>query len=157
MPYHIAAVCENGHCASASLDTTSFRQHYCERCGAKILTQCPHCLTPIKGKFYTPKFADLTAFPVPVYCYFCGKPFPWTQAALDATKAIVEEDDVLTPSEQTDLVDVLPDIITETPRTSLAAARMKKALRTAGRFTADALRQFALDFACELAKQQLGI
>lgn len=157
MPYYIAAVCENGHYATASLESTSIDQGFCEQCGSKIITKCPECGTPIRGKYHSPGLLDLTSFKVPAYCYKCGAAFPWTKSALEVATALIEEDDQLVPEAQSALIEVLPDIITETPKTNLAAIRFKKALASVGRFTAEGLRQFAIDFACELAKQQLGI
>lgn len=55
------------------------------------------------------------------------------------------------------LVESLPDIVTETPATDLAIVRVKKCLATAGKFTADAVRQFVIDFGCELAIKSLGL
>ena len=58
---------------------------------------------------------------------------------------------------QEKLIASLPDIVTETPKTNLAIVRFKRVLAPAGKFTADSLRQFAIDFGCELAKNQLGL
>lgn len=69
---------------------------------------------------------------------------------------MIEISDLL-PVEQKDLIDLLPDAMAETPRTNLAAARIKKAMSTAGSFLADGLRQFAIDFGCELLKKQLEL
>lgn len=55
------------------------------------------------------------------------------------------------------LVESLPNIVVETPATSLAAIRIKKFLASAGKFTADAVRQFVIDFGCELAKKSLDL
>lgn len=55
------------------------------------------------------------------------------------------------------MLESLPDIISETPKTQIAVVRFKKALAKVGSFTADGLRQFVIDFGCELAKQQLGL
>ena len=49
------------------------------------------------------------------------------------------------------------NIMVETPKTTLAATRIKKALLTAGHFTADALRQFVIDFGCELAIKSINL
>ena len=68
-----------------------------------------------------------------------------------------KEENTLDKSQQNALIEVLPDIMTETPKTNLAVVRVKKCLSSAGKFTVEALRQFAIDFGCELAKKSLGL
>ena len=155
--YRIAAICRNGHCIDSGLQYSSPDERFCEICGAEVIAVCPSCNTPIRGKYYAEGVLDFTEFPVPSYCISCGKPFPWTQSAIDAATAIIEDADDLDAAQRDKLVEVLPDIIAETPKTRLASTRFMKAISGAGKFTAEALRQFAIDFGCELAKQQLGL
>lgn len=89
------------------------------------------------------------------FCGQCGAPFPWTQTAIDVATALISEEVELSSSDREALVEVLPAVINETLKTSLAAVRFKKALFAAGEFTADGLRQFAIDFGCELFKKLL--
>lgn len=70
---------------------------------------------------------------------------------------MIQEDEELSDLERQNLENSLPDIISETPKTKVASIRIKKALLTAGEYTADALRQFVIDFGCELAKKSLGL
>lgn len=70
---------------------------------------------------------------------------------------MIQEDSILSELERNSLQQSLPDIIAETPKTKVASIRIKKALLTVGEFTADALRQFVIDFGCELAKKSLGL
>ena len=153
--YHVAQICENGHCINAFYDDhSSENQAFCERCGARTIIECPSCHTKIRG------YKDIGLpyqYVVPAYCYQCGAPFPWTQSAIEAAAELIREDEQLAPENQTALVASLPDIITETPKSQLAAVHLKKALAAAGKFTADGLRQFAIDFGCELVKKQLGL
>ena len=153
--YHVAQICENGHCISALFDEHSSEgQAFCERCGARTIIECPSCHTKIRG------YEEIGLpyhYTVPSYCYKCGAPFPWTQSAIESAAELIREDEQLAPENQTALVASLPDIITETPKSQLAAVRLKKALAAAGKFTADGLRQFAIDFGCELVKKQLGL
>lgn len=85
------------------------------------------------------------------------KPYPWTETALETATELIEEEETLDPVQRDNLVSSLPDLIAETPKTQVAVVRVKKFLTSAGKFTADAIRQFVIDFGCELAKQQLGI
>lgn len=157
--YRTAQICINGHCITDAYDAyPQHRQAFCDKCGAATITSCPSCHANIRGAYHEPDICVLGGrYNVPAYCYSCGKPYPWTQAAIEAATALVEEEESLSQAEQTRLVEVLPDIITETPKTQLAIVRFKKALLSAGKFTADGLRQFAIDFGCELAKKQLGL
>lgn len=91
------------------------------------------------------------------YCRNCGKPYPWTKAAIEAATELIEEEEELDDIQRNKLLSSLPDIISETPKTQVAITRFKKALLAAGKFTVDGLRQFAIDFGCELAKKQLGL
>lgn len=58
---------------------------------------------------------------------------------------------------QRKLIEILPDVISETPKTQLAAFRIQKAMTSCSKFLAEGLRQFAIDFGCELLKQKLGL
>jgi hypothetical protein len=157
--YSIAQICLNGHCISPSVDRSPERsQNHCRDCGAKTITQCPACNENINGTYNVPGVVAIGfEYHVPSYCHNCGKPYPWTNRAIEAAEALIDEDDGLSPDEKGKLSESLTDIITETPKTQLASARFKKAFMVAGRFTAEGLRQFAIDFGCELAKKQLGI
>ena len=151
MEYYPGFICQNGHIVEIlSRRCTS---DYCTKCGSPVTNTCAYCGEVIHGQRidYCPPYR------VPAYCHSCGKPYPWTQAAIQATLELLAEDENLTAEECNRLVEVLPDALVETPRSQLAAARIGKALRNAGKFTVDALRQFVLDFACELVKKQLGL
>ena len=155
--YRIAQICLNGHCITDSVDMCpQLSQKFCQKCGAATITACPSCQASIRGDYDIPGVITIGyKYKVPSYCYSCGKPYPWTQAAIDATKALIEEEQDLTKLQQSQLVEILPDIITETPKTKLAAARFKKALLAVGKFTAEGLRQFVIYFGCELVKREL--
>lgn len=123
-----------------------------------MIDKCPECGTSIREWNYggvmvigTPKYERAS------YCKNCGKPYPWTKVAIEAAVDLIQEEEELDDVQRDKLVSSLPDIISETPKTQVAVVRFKKALLSAGKFTADALRQFAIDFGCELAKKQLGL
>lgn len=134
------------------------KQDYCSTCGAKTITNCPCCKAPIRGRLYDDDAIIIAPHPkVDSYCPNCGNPYPWTESALKSTALLIQEEDELSEQLKASLVESLPDIITETPRTNLAVVRVKKCLASAGKFTADAVRQFAIDFGCELVKKSLGL
>ena len=151
-----AKICTNGH---ISVETLPLRtREFCETCGAEMMSNCPNCGSTIKEwHYYGIVVGSKPKLNKPMYCKSCGKPYPWTQAALEATSLMIQEDSELSELERQTLESSLPDIMVETPKTKLATIRVKKALLKAGEFTAETIRQFAIDFGCELAKQQLGL
>lgn len=156
--YLTAQVCLNGHIVTSSVEhNPELTQDYCSKCGAKTITNCPNCNAPIRGELYDDEIAIIGfTHTLDSYCVKCGTPYPWTISALESAALMIREDNELPEIERKNLEESLPDIISETPKTKLASIRIKKALLTAGEFTADALRQFVIDFGCELAKKSLG-
>lgn len=150
-----AHVCLNGHVLIAREKISEVE--FCEKCGAKMIDTCPSCQSFIKEWHYPPNTIGTPKYERVSYCQKCGNAYPWTKFALDAMADLIAEEAELNDIEQEKLVSSLPDIITETPKTSVAVVRFKKAFLSAGKFTADALRQFAIDFGCELAKSKLGL
>lgn len=157
MYYDSALICKNGHLINDNFhQEPSENSPFCETCGAPTIHVCPQCNREIKGRSLG-ELSYVGDYDVPAYCIYCGKPFPWTEAVIASTALIIQEEESFAESQQNALIEVLPDIITETPKTNLAVARMGKFLSSAGKFTADAVRQFAIDFGCELAKKSLGL
>lgn len=157
--YQTAQICLNGHCITSTYENDPLdRQPFCDQCGAKTIIECPSCHAKIRGSYTygdNSTFFGGLGYKVPAFCSQCGAPFPWTQTALDVAAALINEEDELSSNDREALVEVLPAIINQTPKTSLAAVRFKKALSAAGEFTKDGLRQFAIDFGCELFKKLL--
>jgi hypothetical protein len=73
--YYTAAVCRRGH-----VETPAVEYHgeevapYCSTCGQPILTACPDCETPLRGR---PEGWILASWDPSDFCYRCGHPFPW--------------------------------------------------------------------------------
>lgn len=153
--YHGASICENGHVISKY--DANLHKH-CTICGAKVISHCPSCNHKINGLLELDyAYFGNRPYTRPDYCHSCGSPYPWTTAALEATKLLIAEEEGFSEQQKASLVEVLPDVIVETPKTNLAVVRLKKGLASAGKFTADAIRQFAIDFGCEFAKKSLGL
>lgn len=153
--YHGASICKNGHVVSKY---NSNSQKYCTQCGSEIISSCAYCNQPIHGLYVSDiPIIGNRPYTRPDYCYNCGKPYPWTESALQNTALLIQEEEELSEQLKASLVESLPDIVTETPATDLAIVRIKKCLATAGKFTADAVRQFVIDFGCELAIKSLGL
>ncbi len=148
-------ICANGHVIQSS--TWISGKEFCEKCGAEMMDRCPNCSNPIKEWDYGgAPYIGKRKYDRAAYCKNCGKPYPWTQSAIEAAAELITEEDQLDSAQQAKLIESLPDIVAETPKTQIATVRIKKALLSVGKFTADALRQFVIDFGCEFAKSQLG-
>jgi len=156
MPHDTAQICENGHLVNSySKKYPSDNESFCSKCGALTITKCPYCNQDIRGHDIG-EYGFVSAYEKPMYCINCGNPYPWTVFALRNTALLITEDAQLGEHQINELINNLPDIITETPSTNLAIARMKKALLSVGKITAEGIRQFVIDFGCELAKKSLG-
>lgn len=153
-----AMFCENGHCIDDCIcnDGEAKMQSFCTMCGALVLSNCPLCNAPIKGLDIWLK-ADGQQLTTPKYCYHCGEAYPWTLRWLDSARELIAYDETINDENKKQLCDSLPDIISETPKTKLAARKLEQLLLSAGKFTAEGIRQFALDFGCDLAKKMLGL
>lgn len=156
--YYDALICNNGHCINSRYEPNyDSCAKFCSKCGAATINICPNCHALIRGKMKDSGFIDITPYNVPHYCYNCGAPYPWTASAIQAASDMICEDNQMSQDQKDKLISSLPDIISQTPKTQLAANRFKKAFSIAGHFTADFLRQFALDFGSELALKLLGL
>lgn len=158
MGYYLTGqVCLNGHPITSDA-SSGLSQPFCSECGAATITHCPNCNAAIHGRYEEPSVVVFgNSYKPDAYCYSCGRPYPWTEAAIKNTALVIQEDEELSDTLKASLESSLPDVVSETPGTNLAVIRMKKALATAGKFTVDALRQFAIDFGCELARKSLGL
>lgn len=157
-----AQICLNGHCICSQVNKRpDLSQKFCHRCGAPTIDKCPECQAPIKGWDPSDAFMLLQGDDyidyTPKHCSNCGESFPWIKTALEATKILILEENKVNEQEKNQLIESLPDLIVETPKTNLAISRTKRFLGSAGKFVAEGVRQFALDFACDLAKSKLGL
>jgi hypothetical protein len=153
--YDTAQICLNRHIINTSIEDSPPDQVYCSTCGATTITECPKCHAQLRGFCHDSDFIELVK--ATAYCYHCGKPYPWTESALKSANLIIQEAENFSEKEKATLVESLPDIIAETPKTILAISRTQRFLKAVGGFSADAIRQFAIDFGCEFAKKQLGL
>lgn len=149
-------ICQNGHVVQSTEWITG--DEFCEKCGAEMIDRCPSCKAPIRAWDYGGFIMiDTPEYDRAAYCKNCGKAYPWTRSAIEAASELIEEEEELDEVQRNKLVSSLPDIVAETPKTRIAVVRFKKALIAVGKFTADGLRQFIIDFGCEFARKQLGM
>ncbi|WP_373485710.1 DUF2321 domain-containing protein [Acetobacterium malicum] len=156
--YQNAQICLNGHCITSDCSLINLMQKYCDKCGAVTIEKCPSCQAKIHGDYEVPDVLCFSAeYTPPSYCHECGNPYPWTQSAIESISLLIEEEEDFSQDQKNKLVESLPDLVSETPKTNVAIVRMKKALLSAGQFTAEGIRQFTIDFGCELVKKSVGL
>lgn len=155
--YDTAQVCMNGHCITGTTSTDSNRlSDYCPNCGAKTITKCPHCSADIRGEYHVDGVGLFAYTPTaPKYCHNCGNAYPWTEAEINATADVIQLDNSLSEEEKQQLVNSLPDLISETPKTKIAILLFKKSLSVVGKVTREAVTQFITNIGCELVKKML--
>jgi hypothetical protein len=93
----------------------------------------------------------------PRYCGECGKPFPWTETALQAAKEYADDLDQLTLGERATLKATFDDLTVDTARTPLAANRFKKFLAKVGPVAGGVLQKVVETIATEAAKRSIGL
>jgi hypothetical protein len=84
-----------------------------------------------------------------------GKLFPWTNNNIEDAIQIIDLDKKLNPSEKEDFKSVIPDLISETPKTNAALQKAKKYMKKFGTSAALSFRQFIIDWSCEFVKKSL--
>lgn len=158
--YNTAQICLNGHIISRRINgNSSLMEKFCTKCGAETICNCLNCGEKIRGKYEVERVIDLTTdkSPAPLYCHNCGNPYPWTEDALEAARMVIDEEERFSTSDRENLKKSLPDLLSDTPRTTLATLRFKKAMSVVGKTTKEALMKFVVSLACDAAKSQLGL
>jgi len=122
------------------------KQTFCPQCGARKVPHCPHC------KALIPTFVNGR----PAYCGACGKPYPWTESALEAAKEYADELE-LPPEERNELKATFDDLTVDSPRTPLAAHRFKKFVQKIGPAAGDVLTKIIVSVATEAAKKGMRL
>ena len=115
--YWTAQICLAGHVQNGGTRVIP-AEKYCE-CGAETIHQCPSCNNNIKGAFRS--YGDWLKSP-PMGCLKCGKPYPWTQAAVEKVGQLINESGLSTTEKQEVKTD-LDSIIKNTPGAESAARR----------------------------------
>lgn len=147
----IAQVCLNGHVTNDSTRKSPARNaDFCNKCGAKTITNCQECEKPIRGYHHHPRVSY--HYDRPAYCEYCGKPFSWTAAAIAAAKELAEETELNT-QEKDDLKNSIEDLTIDSPRTIVAATRFKRLATKAGKVTLDGFGHILTSVLTEAAKK----
>jgi hypothetical protein len=152
--YDMAQVCLNGHVINSTAeDNPEFNESFCSQCGAKTISFCPGCNAKIRGHLRgVISGGDIDT---PAFCYNCGRPYPWVEASLSAAKELADELDDLAPDEREALKGALNDLVSDTPKTTVAVVRFKKLMSKAGRVAAESLKKILMDVVTEAVRRQL--
>ena len=95
--------------------------------------------------------------PVPAFCMDCGAPFPWTKEKLGIARELISDIRELDNEEKENFYRSIEDITKESPRTQLAAIKVKGYLAKAGNVVGGAIRDIVVDIASETAKKMIGL
>jgi hypothetical protein len=154
--YETAQICLNGHIISSGIESSrQGMQELCDICGKRTIIECPECKSNIRGKYKKPNTDDFSDFDAPKFCSACGKPFPWTESKLDAIRELIDIEDKLDNKDKGILKNSLDDIITENPKTQLAATKFKLIMAKVGKERGKILYDIIVDVASETAKKTL--
>jgi len=155
MGYKQAQICLNGHIINGNIeDYPESNQNYCELCGSKTITECPHCKYHIKGdEDYGIGYELLQEHPA--YCTNCGSPFPWTEEAINSAKELASILDELTYEEQEELKKSLDDLVNDGPRTVVATTKFKRILSKTTSEISSGFREILVDVVSETVKKSI--
>lgn len=162
MPIQYAqSVCLNGHQASDNVSWGVQTTGFCDKCGTKLISICPSCKNPIPGSIDPNDYnSDVfilsgpTVTPVPKYCNSCGKPYPWTQSAIDSAKELIEMSE-LDSTDKESFNESIPDLLVDTPKTKLAITKFKIYTSKIGSGIADGLKEVLVDVVSETVKRAI--
>jgi len=153
--YRTAQICLNCHLITDSADShPELQKKFCIKCGMPTIMTCPDCNAKILGDYHVPGVLNFSSNTVvPAFCNNCGKPYPWTKEKLSVANEILELDSSLTEDDRHELSVNMQDLLSDNPRTQLAAMKFKKFISKAGSSTASAIRDILVDIASETAKK----
>lgn len=156
--YDVKQVCLNGHTITDTAATQpQFTKPFCSTCGERTITACPECNAPIQGTYHVPGVAVLsfTLQVAPNNCHQCGAAYPWRQAAIATAIEVLQMD--LVGQDATDVAELVQAVSIDTPRTEIAALKLKRLLPKLGKATYDVAIKVVSDVASETAKKTLGL
>ena len=156
--YDAMQVCLNGHQITDSANAMpQFRKAFCAECGAKTITACPECHATIQGHYYSPGVLSIRETPVPNNCQDCGTAFPWRQDAIASAIEILQMQLEEEEQDAAEVAALIPAIAVETPKTQLAALKLKRLLSKLAKPAYDISIKVASDLASETAKKTFGM
>lgn len=153
--YDKAMICENGHLITSSLSIDSRQnQKFCDTCGSSCVTSCKNCNEPIKGSLNQANVVYLDyIYPIPNYCNFCGEKFPWLKKKIEAIEKLIELAPEIDIKDRKMVLEYLPDLSINTPRTELAIITIKKILNKSKKYGKIILEKIITEVAADSIKE----
>lgn len=148
------AICLNGHEYNAYVGLEETVDKFCPKCGERIITECPHCNAFIPGYVEYDGVISSWNGPHEAYCETCGNPLPWTERTLSAASDLIGLSD-LSDSEKRGLDGSIKDLVTDSPRSSAAVARIKILSSKIGSTVMNGLRDVLVDVLSEATKKAI--
>lgn len=126
--YDTAEICLNGHLSNSSTKKYPTKsQPHCVECGEKTIRNCQNCDKDIRGR---QEYAGLAfSYDVPSYCIYCGNPFPWIQARVEAAIELADLIDEFTDEDKEIITKSIPDLVRDTPRRQIAILQFKNVMK----------------------------
>jgi hypothetical protein len=146
MPNAKYIYCLNGHNIATVKLTAESPRPFCTDCGKGVISACQNCQEPVDPTIKMKR---------PAHCGGCGKPFPWTETAIQAANEYTDEIEELSPEDKVALKETFPDLATDTPRTPLAMKRFKRILSGAGSMAQEVVTKILTDVMTDGAKKLL--
>lgn len=154
--YDTAQICMNGHVVNTMAATSpQSNQNHCADCGAQTIMTCPSCNAQIRGYYHVPEVIGFFDYHKPSYCHNCGEAFPWTASSLEAARELADELDNLTKDEKEQLKNSFPDLVKDTPKTTVAETRFKKLMKKAGAGAYEGMKSILADVVSEAVKKSM--
>ena len=165
--YDIMQVCMNGHKITGSMqEEPDSREKFCSRCGKKTISACTECGGEMQGDRWVSNgtidpsgrpWYTVTRKQVQKFCVNCGEPFPWTRQKIEALNELAAEEESLSDADRESLRQNAPLIATDSPKSELAAVRIKKIMGKFGEESAPAVRKILVGVATEAVKKLIGL
>ena len=150
--YDVALICLNGHVVNDhSLDRPDRNTKHCMKCGQIAINMCVNCNGPIRGA----AARVYGGYQLPGYCSECGKPFPWTAAAISAAKDYADILEGITTSEKEEIKLAIGELAAESPKQTVAAAKFRKIAAKAGQAALDGFQKILVAVVSETIKKSI--
>ena len=145
--YCAAQICLRGHVHS--MDGSDFKQdERCQQCSEICIDRCQSCKAPIRGAV-----VFRSDYTLPLYCYKCGRAYPWMEDRQQTAKELLDHDDKLSLEEREKLWDLLQYVMSD-PKSDLAPAK-KKLIDIKLERALPVTREFFLDFLAKVAAEMM--
>ena len=156
--YATALICLNGHIVTSDIETFPEKVvTHCSRCGEKTISKCPSCGAKIRGYHHTPGVVAVYTPELPLFCWNCGSPYPWTVKKQKALNDIIDNIKKLSDSEKEELKKAVDDLVKETPYWRRAALTLKTFANKIGEENWNLMKAIIIDLLTEAVKKELGL